>query len=54
MSFHSEEDVNLWMFIVKQNIVDEKELSDRTQECVELMELLLNVGLERGPLIIYL
>lgn len=32
---------------MKMNIVDEKELSKRTKECVELIAVLLDAGLER-------
>ncbi|XP_038889203.1 uncharacterized protein LOC120079088 [Benincasa hispida] len=31
---------SLWKYVVKRNIVDEKELSYRTQECAKLMELI--------------
>lgn len=41
VSFHTEESASLWKYVVKRNIVDEKKLSDSAQECLELMDLLL-------------
>lgn len=44
------ESASLWKYVMKRNIVDEKELSKSTKKCLDLMELLLDVGLERTVL----
>lgn len=45
--FHTKERAAQRKYIVKRNIVDEKKLSKRAQECIKIMELILNSGLER-------
>lgn len=50
VSFHTEESASLWKYVVKCNIVDDKELADSTQECMELMDLLLKSGLDKTVL----
>lgn len=47
VSFHTEEGVGLWKYVVKRNIIDEKEFLESAQECLDLMDLLLEAGLER-------
>lgn len=47
VSFHSEEGASLWKYVVKHKIVDEKEISDSTQECLDLIDLLLEAGLDK-------
>lgn len=41
VSFHFEKGASLWKYVVKRKIVNEKELSQNTQECLDLMDLLL-------------
>lgn len=48
--FHSEEGASLWKYVVKRKIVKEKELSPSTQECLNLMDLLLEVELDKTVL----
>ncbi|XP_038904458.1 uncharacterized protein LOC120090822 [Benincasa hispida] len=50
VSFHTEESASLWKYVVKRNIVHEKELSDCTQKCVKSMELIQTASLERTVL----
>lgn len=47
VSFHTEENTNLWKYIVKHNIVDEKELAVSAQECWDLMDLFLEFSLDK-------
>lgn len=50
VSFHSKEGASLWKYVVKRKIVKEKELSPSTQECLNLMDLLLEVELDKTVL----
>lgn len=50
VSFHSEEGASLRKYVVKQKIVDEKELSPSIQECLDLMDLLLEAELDKTVL----
>lgn len=47
VSFHTGESASLWKYVVKRNIVDEKKLSENAQECLDLMDLLLEANLAR-------
>ncbi|XP_038874885.1 uncharacterized protein LOC120067388 [Benincasa hispida] len=45
ISFHSEDNVQKWKYVVQRRIVDEKVLSDQTKFCLETMDLFQHVGL---------
>ncbi|XP_038904247.1 uncharacterized protein LOC120090596 [Benincasa hispida] len=45
ISFHSEDNVQRWKFVVQRCIVDEKTFSDQTKSCLKIMDLLQHVGL---------
>lgn len=47
VSFHIEKGAGVWKYVVKRNIVDEKELSESTKECLDLRDLLPEARLEK-------
>ncbi|XP_050944392.1 uncharacterized protein LOC127150565 [Cucumis melo] len=47
ISFHHEESVQCWKFVVLQGIADEVNVSDKHQSCMSIMDLIGRVGLTK-------
>ncbi|XP_050935684.1 uncharacterized protein LOC127144159 [Cucumis melo] len=47
ISFHHEESVQRWKFVMQRRIADEVNISDKHQSCMSIMDLIHKVGLEK-------
>ncbi|XP_008465030.1 uncharacterized protein LOC103502746 [Cucumis melo] len=47
ISFHHEESVQYWKFVMQKRIVDEVNISDKHQSCMSIMDLIHKAGLEK-------
>ncbi|XP_008457264.2 uncharacterized protein LOC103496990 [Cucumis melo] len=47
ISFHHEESVQCWKFVMQRRIVDEVNISDKHQSCMSIMDLIHKAGLEK-------
>ncbi|TYK14492.1 uncharacterized protein E5676_scaffold15G00030 [Cucumis melo var. makuwa] len=47
ISFHHEESVQYWKFVMQKRIVDKVNISDKHQSCMSIMDLIHKAGLEK-------